>query len=543
MKGNPPADPARLSAVLAAAQAGQHEEAANLAEAALADGVEHPLLYNVAALQLENRGRVSEAETLLRRALRIAPGDMGCRNALGLCLLRLERPEEALAQFDLLVETEPSLSFAHASRGSALFRLGRIMDAEASYRRAIELDPDQGVALAGLASLASSRGAYPEARERATRALQRLPDFPEAVLALAAAELGERETKSAEARVRELLSNSRLAPLERAYASGLLGDILDAKGRTDEAFAAYTQCNRLLQEVYASQFSGQLSALEYVRSMTLYFERTARASWKSGATADRRITGAAGHVFLMGFPRSGTTLLEVILEGHPEVVSLEENESLIDGVRSFMQTPEDLGRLLEAPPATLDGLRASYWKRVAESGMNVAGKLFVDKHPLNTLKLPLIARLFPDAKILFATRDPRDVVLSCFRHRFRMSAPIFELLTPEGAARYYDAVMRLTLCLTGVLSLDILNVRHEDVVTGFQREMRRVCDFLGLQWVAAMGDFALRTRNRPALTPSTAQLVRGLSTEGIGHWLRYRPQLEPVLPLLAPWVKQFLYEE
>jgi tetratricopeptide (TPR) repeat protein len=536
------ADQAALRAVQAAAQAGQHERAAVLAQTALAGGLEHPLLYNVVALSLENSGRVVEAERLLRRALQVAPGDLGSRNALGLCLLRLERPAEALEQFDELLAANPLLPFLHASRGTALFRLGRIRDAEAGFERAIELDSNQPVALAGLANLASSRGAFAAAKGWAERALGFLPGYPDAVLSLAAAELGLRDKNGAEARIRGLLSEPRLAPLERAYANGLLGDVLDSKNQADEAFEAYTRCNRELREVYAASFAGEVSALQYVRSMTQYFQGVAGAAWKGRTPADRRITGAAGHVFLLGFPRSGTTLLEVILEGHPGVASLEENESLIDAVREFMQRPEDLDRLARAPEATLDAFRAAYWRLVGAAGVQVSGKQFVDKHPLNTLKLPLIARLFPDAKILFAARDPRDIVLSCFRHRFRMSAPIFELLTVAGAARYYDAVMRLTLCLTGILPLEFCMVRHEDVVTGFRREMQRLCEYLNLEWVEAMGDFALRTQKRAALTPSTAQLVRGLSTEGLGQWHRYRRHLEPVLPLLAPWAKQFLYE-
>jgi hypothetical protein len=195
-----------------------------------------------------------------------------------------------------------------------------------------------------------------------------------------------------------------------------------------------------------------------------------------------------------------------------------------------------------APPASLEPLRAAYWRLVAGAGVDVAGKVFVDKHPLNTLKLPLIARLFPHAKILFACRDPRDVVLSCFRHRFQMSAPIYQLLSLEGAARYYDAVMALAVCLTTALQLNMCLVRHEDVVTEFTREMKRVCAYLDLEWVPAMGDFALRTQKRPVLTPSTAQLVRGLNTEGLGQWRRYQAELLPVLPILEPWVKRFYYD-
>jgi tetratricopeptide (TPR) repeat protein len=528
-----------LSAVHAAAVRGAHEQAAAMAEAALADGLEHPLLFNVAALNLELQGRMSEAEQLLQRAVAKAPADLGSRNALGLCLLRLDRPAEALQQFDAILALDPSLAFVHASRGNSLLALGAINDAEAGYRRALELDANQGVGLAGLARIAGSRGEHREARERAEKALAALPGFPDAVMSLAAAELGERQVNRAEVRLRALLTDARLAPMERAYATGLLGDVLDAENLPEQAFAAYTSCNRQLQQVYAARFATSPTALEYAHALTHYFERVPP---QDRAVRTPSPTEPSAHVFLLGFPRSGTTLLEVVLEGNPDVTSLEENELLIDSVREFMRAPADLDRLMSADEAALQPLRAAYWRLVAAAGIDVAGKVFVDKHPLNTLKLPLIARLFPQAKILFACRDPRDVVLSSFRHRFQMSAPIYELLSLQGAARYYDAVMALAVCLTTAFKLDMCLVRHEDVVTEFAREMKRICAYLNLEWVPAMGDFALRTKNRAALTPSTAQLVRGLNTEGLGQWRRYQAQLASVLPLLDPWVKRFYYE-
>lgn len=534
------ADHATLSAVHAAALRGAHAEAAVMAEAALADGFEHPLLLNVAALSLDVQGRVPEAEQLLQRAVALDPKDLGSRNALGLCLLRLERCAEALAQFDALIALDSSLPFVHASRGNCLATLGAISEAEASYQRALELDAAQGIALAGLARIASSRGSHREARQWAEKSLAVLPGFPDAVMSLAATELGERETNRAEVRLRALLTDPRLAPIERAYATGLLGDVLDAKSLPAEAFAAYSSCNQQLQRVFAARFSEGPSALEFAISLTRYFERVPPADSRSGAPPGA--SDPSGHVFLLGFPRSGTTLLEVVLEGHPDVVSLEENELLIDAVREFMRRPSDLDRLMRADSGLLQPLRAAYWRLVAGAGVDVAGKVFVDKHPLNTLKLPLIARLFPQAKILFACRDPRDVVLSCFRHRFQMTAPIYELLTLEGAARYYDAVMGLSVRLTSALNLNMCLVRHEDVVTEFTREMTRVCSYLEIEWVPAMGDFAMRTRKRTVLTPSTAQLVRGLNTEGLGQWRRYEAQLSPVLPLLDPWVRRFYYD-
>jgi Tfp pilus assembly protein PilF len=536
------ADLATLHLVNDKAQSGLHAEASELAQSALADGLEHPLLLNLVALKLEQEGRLGEAEQYLQRAVKIAPRDIGVRNALGLCLMRLERPAQALTQFDTLLTLNSSLPFGHSSLGDCFFALGLVAEAEASYRRALTLDPNQGVALVGLAQLANGRGAYADARQWADKALSVMPGVPAAVMSVARAELGERQLPSAEARLRALLSDDRLTPLERAYATGVLGDVLDAKDYTDEAFATYTACNQLLRGIHAARYTGSNNALQFVQSMNDYFVRTRPELWASRASADGRRTGAASHVFVLGFPRSGTTLLEVVLEGHPNVVSLEENESMIEAVDEFMGSPLDLDRLADAPPATLQRLRERYWQRVAVAGVDVLGKMFVDKNPLNSLKLPLIARLFPDAKIVLACRDPRDVVLSCFRHRFGMSAPIYELLTLEGAARYYDAVMQLIVRLSSTLSLDTCLVRHEDVVTEFTREMKRVCAFLGLQWDPAMGDFALRSKKREVLTPSAAQLAKGLNTEGLGQWRRYRSPMAPVFPVLEPWIKRFYYE-
>jgi len=534
-------DRATLNAVLSAAQSGEHAAAARLAEAALARGLEHPLLLNVAALRLEQAGRLAEAEELLRRAVIMAPDDLGSINALGLCLLRLERPADALEQFDALIALNPNLPFAHVSRGNSLRALGAVRDAEASYQRALAIDPNQGLALAGLAQIAANRGMYHQARRWAGKALELMPGFPDAVMSLASAELGDRQPLPAEARIRALLGDERLTPLERAYANGLLGDILDALDRPPDAMAAYRECNQELQRVYGDRFAGS-KALEHVRGMIRYFQSAPAAAWRIASHAPSNHGGAAGHVFLLGFPRSGTTLLEVILEGHPNIVSLEEKESLIDGVYAFLSRPEDLAGLAQARHAELEPLRNSYWRQVRAAGVDVTGKLFVDKHPLNTLKLPLIAKLFPDAKILFACRDPRDIVLSCFRHRFQMSAPIYELLTLEGAARYYDAVMQFLVQMTSLLPLATCLVRHEDVVMEFAREMKRICAFLGVDWAPGMKDFAARTHDRASLTPSTAQLVRGLSTEGLGHWRRYRNHLFAVLSTLEPWVNRFYYD-
>ena len=158
-----------------------------------------------------------------------------------------------------------------------------------------------------------------------------------------------------------------------------------------------------------------------------------------------------------------------------------------------------------------------------------------------SVNLPLVAKLFPGARILFARRDPRDVVLSCFRRRFGMNPSMYQLLTLEGSAAYYGAVMRLSELYAGLLPLPRRLVRYESLVEDFDATARAACEFLGLEWSEELRDFAAKARTRGITTPSAAQVARGLNRDGQGTWRRYLPQMAPVLPMLRPWIEAFGY--
>ena len=537
MARNLEADRETLRAVLAYAQNRDFQRAGALAEQTLAAGFEHPLLLNVLATRLEEEGKFEESLRLLDRAVSIAPADIGARNALALCLQRLDRPTEALHHIDELLKKHPDLAFAHANKGNALIALGWLGLAKQSHLRALQLEPGNFVALGALASIATHRGEHDEARSWAEQALIVSPGFPDAVLSLAAAELAGGAVPEAEALLRRLILDSRAGPSDKARATGLLGDVLDACGRYSEAFDAYSTCNEALQQIHR-RFTAGTGVLEYTRELSSAIRRIGAQTWAQNPAADAGSAGVLGHAFLLGFPRSGTTLLEVVLDGHPQVASLEEHELMIDATLKFMREPLDLELLARAGESDLRTLRAAYWNSVREAGIDVTGKMFVDKYPLNTLRLPLIARLFPSAKVLFASRDPRDVVLSCFRRRFKMNPAMYQLLTLSGAAAFYDAVMRFADQARGVLGLDWREVRYETLVADLPQETRAICDFLGLEWAAGMGDFASRVQVREHATPSTAQLARGLERSSIDQWRNYGAQLQPVLPMLEPWVQR-----
>ncbi|MBX3484134.1 sulfotransferase [Phenylobacterium sp.] len=537
---DPDADRQTLQAIQAAAQTRDFARASAMAEQAWQGGLEHPMVLNLVALKCEQEGRFDDALKALGRAVEIAPNDIGARNALGLVLTRIERYREALGVFEGVCAMAPEFAGAHCARGAALESLGRLKEAEAAYRRAEELQPENLGAVQGLANLLSRRGAHAEARPLAEDVLDAQPNFPDAVMVLAAADAAEGAGERAKQRLDLLIADERVTPVQRALAQGLLGDVLDTMDLPAEAFAAYAACNMELWRAYAPVYGQRTSALDFARAMIAELDNIPPDAWTSAGGA-ARADAPKTHVFLLGFPRSGTTLLEQVLASHPDVEALEERETLEAAQRAFLSQPQDLIRLAKAGESELAPLREAYWERVKAEGGSPAGKVFVDKHPLNTFRLPLILKLFPDAKILFARRDPRDVVLSCYRRRFVMSGSAYQLLTLPGAAGHYDAAMRLTERLDAPMAARTRVVRHEALIEDFDAAVREVCDFLGLPWDDAMRDFAEKGRDRAVATPSGAQLSRGLSAEGVGAWRRYATELAAVQPQLKPWVEAFGY--
>jgi hypothetical protein len=210
-------------------------------------------------------------------------------------------------------------------------------------------------------------------------------------------------------------------------------------------------------------------------------------------------------------------------------------------VLAFLCSPGDLAGLSAARGARLRTLREDYWERVRSFGVEPAGKIFIDKNPFNTLKLPIIKKLFPKARIIFARRDPREVVLSCFRRRFSFNASTFEFLDLTSAAANYDRTMRLAELLRIKLGFEEFTLVYEELIADFPAVARAACMFIGAEWRPEFADLASRARRGEVASASSAQIARGLYTEGTSHWRRYRAQLGPILPMLAPWVTAFGY--
>jgi tetratricopeptide (TPR) repeat protein len=461
--------------------------------------------------------------------------------SIGAVLRKEGRLGEALAVLDRTVAAEPRHSAAWLERGYTLDALRSEDAAIVSYKRAVALDPRLAPALGKLADAAAKKGDKEAGAALAARALAVDASEPAAPCALALMEIEAGEGVKAATRLEALLART-LQHDDRTRALTLLGDALDRQDRPAEAFQAYVRAQANFRATYAALLEpmpDRPSHRHFIETIAAQVERSAPMEHPGQLPA---VAGAAArHVFLLGYPRSGTTLVENILASAPGVVALEERDTFADIDRALVPNDGKMPDLDSLDPQLVDQLRSAYWARVQHMTGNVAGQTFVDMNPFNGIKLPVIARLFPDARILIMRRDPRDVVLSCFRINFTPSAAAYAYSDLEETARHYEALMRLIELCRSRLPLAFHEIRYDHLVADFKSTVRAFADFVGIGWTDEFHAFDKTAKLRGVRTASATQVRRGLY-DGGGRWRRYREELAPVLPILAPWVERFGFE-
>ena len=516
------------------------DRARTLADLAIGRGVRHPTCFNARALAMQQAGRYDLALEDFQRALTLAPGDPVILNAIGVVLLKLQRVPEAIKVLSEAVAANPEIAQSHYRLGLVQATAGNHEAARLSHERAVELDPNHAEAIASLASSAARNSENEKARALAARALELKPHQPTALLAEAIADLNGKNYTDAEMRLKRILSEGYLYNEARSALLGLLGDAYDGQKRYAEAFATYSAENEELRREHGARFADRRGA-DAARQLIAYFEQTPADIWKAPDHAERFPGEPDAHVFLLGFMRSGTTLLEQVLASNPGIVALEERGLLHGLGDTYMTSTLGLDALAALSDEEMARARATYWQRVRNNGVDVVGKIFVDKQPLNTIKLPIIAKLFPKAKILFALRDPRDVVFSCFRRHFRINVTMFEFLDLKDAAAFYASTMRLAELYRQKLPIKIFETRYEEIVANFEQHVRALCEFIGAEWNDAMLAFDKNAPSVDIRSPSATQVRKPLYGEGVAQWRRYRNELAPILPVLKPWVEKFGY--
>lgn len=501
----------------------------------------------------------SEAAESLRRACEINPDEIRIRRNLASALARAGSYEESASELQKLIAAEPTQSALRLTLARVLADLGRSAEAMAELDRAAELSVgDRAHGEHGYIGIALGQGqdkhgegnplqpheieavrdlAFLFERTNKMDQLRVLLDEAEQAgiareeLGYTAAALALRDGDAGQAR-RLLIGESVSTDEVRWHR--LMSKIMDALGDPAAAFAEADEMNRSVHDFHNWRARGAA-----YRKNIHKLSSTITDSWVA-KLRQLRPAGRGSPVFLVGFPRSGTTLLDTFLMGHSQTEVLEEVHML--GAAELV-----LGRVAELPQksrSSLEEARNAYFAELDRHVEEGKGRCIIDKLPLNMLGVPVIYSLFPDAKIIFAQRHPCDCVLSGFMQSFVMNDAMACFLTIEDGADLYDAAIQVFTRSCSALSVNVHKLVYEDLVAEPERTLRRLVQFLELEWDERMLDHRTTAKARGAIiTPSYDQVVEPLNRKPSGRWRRYQEQLEPVLPVLLPWAERLGYKD
>ena len=454
----------------------------------------------------------------------------------------MERHEEALADLDAilrLVPKEKSSPDLARLRAVSLITLGRKTEGMRLYEEALQRHPDDIGCRLGLAENLEAQAQIDEAFTHVRHVLQR---FPQHWRAATLAAVLERRKGDPAAAVRQLQSidTSKLpfAAARRVHSERALAH--DRLGESDAAMREFAAQNLIAQKECAASPLDKNRYLQTVQKLREHMEGDAPRAWRK--LPRPAPWGEHPPVFLIGFPRSGTTLLDQILDAHPDIHVLEERPMLAVLRDRLQELPGGYPAALGTMDAKMrDGLRALYRSQLQQSGAP-ENRLIINKLPLNLIHTGLIHRVFPEARLILALRHPCDVVLSCFMQDFALNNAMANFFTLEDSARLYDEVLSLWNVFRARLDVQVHEIRYEDVLAAFDAEVARLLGFLSLPWNDAVRDFAAHARGRFIRTPSYEQVTGALHDRSSGRWRRYRQWLEPHIVTFSSHIAALGYD-
>jgi len=441
--------------------------------------------------------RNNEGVTLLLRAgkilVRRARKARDIRHLLDLAylMIELQSSDKALPLLNEALAITPNFPRAHHTKALALQKKN-IKEACLSAKRAVELAPDESNAVILLASLEAKQGDLLVAKQR----LQVLID--------------------------------KGVSVDLARANLELGVVLDRLGDYDQAFSCFTEAGKLNQKKPEVMAIDKEAVYQEIERSKRVFDAEYLKNCREKVDDQQ-----AAPVFLIGFYRSGTTLMEQILAAHPQVVSSDEAYILPRVIQEISRISKTEGKIQEKIKALtveqVTDMRLFYWHTAEKMmGTTLSGKVFIDKTAMNTLNLGLINTLFPEAIILFALRDPRDVVLSCFMQSFGLSPLTVHFLDWIDGARFYTFVMDYWLYVRDHLTMSWMELRYEDVLNDMEGKFSPVFERMGLEWSLECAQFYKYARARTVSTPSFDQVTKPIYHSSVRRWQNYKDQF-PIL--------------
>jgi tetratricopeptide (TPR) repeat protein len=488
----------------------------------------HAEAHNNLGGVLQEQGKLDEAAASIRQALVYKPDHAHAHYNLGCVLLLQEKLVEAAASFEQAIRFMPNHVQAHSNLGKCLHNQGKFDKAKAIYERTLRLQPDFPIARCNLGTLLQHLGDFTGAEREYRTVLRDHPRHADALWPMARM-LRRKMPDADRIALEECLAKPDLGDIDRARILFGLSTVCDAKGEYDKAAAQMRQANALMVAVYGKKGQG------YNRSEHERFMESVVAAFAPAFFERVRGFGLESErpVFIVGLPRSGTTLIEQILAAHSQVFGAGELQLASQDYAALETQPA--GQSVFATPS---GLESDAVRRVAQrhldqlANLNSTAARVVDKMPENYVFLGLLATLFPRAKFIHCRRDLRDVAVSCWMTNFVELSWSSSLDHIVSRFRGYCRLMQHWRAVP----VDLLEVKYEETVADLPSTARRLLEWCGLDWEPACLNF--HESHRPVRTASVLEARQPINSRSVGRWRNYERELSDLFAALQPLLDQ-----
>ena len=531
-------------------------------------------LYNIIGTTNKSLGKLEEAIDAYNKAILLKPDFAEAHYNIGNTLKKQGKLEEATEAFRKALDIKPDYAEVYINMGNALQGQGKLDEAIKAYNKVISLKPNFAEAYNNIGVALKDQGKLDEAIEAYNKCLSLKPDYAEAWLNGADAlekwnKLNELEIwldnafnsfETVPADLRFMKSKLLWRNKKFEETSYLISDIkfetiseirkkdyLNLKAKCfeqskkfEEAYECFVLVNSLVK---ISKEYKRYSPEDYFQNKKDNLAKI-RSRSKKNVEVKSEENPEFLPTFLVGFPRSGTTLLDTILRSHSKIKVVEEKPLLYDTEKFLKKSGYDdfIDKFI---PKYVNIEAQKIYKQEFNKHIDTSSvdKVYIDKLPLNLLKVPVIHQLYPNAKFILALRHPMDTILSCWMQNFKLNKAMANMVDLDRIVDFYCIAMETFKICRGNYNLNVSEIRYEDLIKNFQKESEAVVQFLNLKWEPEMANYQDTALKRGRInTPSYSQVVQPIYKDSQYRWLNYKKYLEQYLDQVKPWISEFGYD-